>query len=411
MKTFFDAERSTLADALAMTEASLCAYGERYRHWCIAYSGGKDSTATLTAVVALIEAQRVPQPQSLSVRYGDTIMELPPLKISAEAILHTLRQKGYDAQTVKPPLDDRFFVYMFGRGVPPPTNRFRWCTPKLKIEPMLASLAALRRQANAKILMLTGVRLGESATRDARISLSCSRDGAECGQGWFQEATSEAIADTLAPLLHWRVCHVWEWLRDQAPAAGFPTAFVIADVYGGRNDMERLAESSARTGCVGCNLASRDDALRRTVSLPQWSYLSPLLRLKPLYAELKRARNRLRKDGTETRADGTLVSNPNRLGPLTFDARRYGLGQVLTIQEEINAEALRRQRPEYCLIDPQEHDRILQLIDRQTWPERWDGDEPTGDRLIPEVYRDGSIQDWLFKEATTSNRDPAQTSS
>ncbi|TEB41488.1 FAD synthetase, partial [Flavobacterium circumlabens] len=55
------------------------------------------------------------------------------------------------------------------------------------------------------ILMLTGVRLGESAVRDQRINTSCSKDGAECGQGWYQSGLQNDLCSTLAPILHWRV--------------------------------------------------------------------------------------------------------------------------------------------------------------------------------------------------------------
>ena len=142
-------------------------------------------------------------------------------------------------------MDDRFFVYMFGRGVPPPSNTFRWCTAQLKIEPMVAALKSLRDEYGQKFLMLTGVRVGESAARDARIALSCGKNNSECGQGWFQEATPEAVADTLAPLLHWRLCHVWDWLtgmHDLAPH-GFSTG-LIAAVYG----QDENLETHARTG-------------------------------------------------------------------------------------------------------------------------------------------------------------------
>src|SRR3546814_9885760 len=37
-----------------------------------------------------------------------------------------------------------------------------------------------------KFLLLTGVRQGESAQRDGRIAMSCGKNGAECGQGWYQ---------------------------------------------------------------------------------------------------------------------------------------------------------------------------------------------------------------------------------
>jgi len=182
MRTLFDTDRQSIAAALDLTATSLKEQAGSHSHWAIAFSGGKDSTAAVTAVVHLIDAGLVPAPKSLTVLYADTRMELPPLQICAMAILDTLRKSGIEARVVLPPMDDRFFVYMLGRGVPPPKNRFRWCTPKLKIEPMVGSLARLRDMVGRKFLMITGVRLGESAVRDQRISLACSRDGSECGQ-------------------------------------------------------------------------------------------------------------------------------------------------------------------------------------------------------------------------------------
>lgn len=183
--SLFEDERLTLADALDLTAASLQAYGATYRHWAVAYSGGKDSSATVTAVVHLIESGRIPRPETLTVLYADTRMELPPLQNAALATLAVLEARGIRTQVVLPAMDDRFFVYVLGRGVPPPKNNFRWCTPQLKIEPMLGALQRLRGEVGQKILMITGVRVGESAARDQRIALSCGRDGAECGQGWF----------------------------------------------------------------------------------------------------------------------------------------------------------------------------------------------------------------------------------
>jgi DNA sulfur modification protein DndC len=395
--TFWDDSRTTLDEAVSQTVASLREYGSRYQHWALAYSGGKDSTALVTVVCHLIRSGAVGRPTTLTVLYADTRMELPPLQISAEAVMRCVRIQGYQARMVMPPLDDRFMVYVLGRGVPPPSNTFRWCTGQIKVEPMVAALAGLREAVGGKLLMLTGVRVGESAARDARIALSCSsKNGGECGQGWFQEATPEAVADTLAPLLHWRVCHVWDWIRHRAPSAGFPTAAVIADVYGGKNDAEGSLDLSARTGCVGCNLASRDDALDRTLSLPQWSYLAPLKRLRPLYAGWKRPGNRLRKPGGETRANGSLGANQGRLGPLTHAARLQGLADVLAIQADINVAARASGRPEYSLINAEEEARIRGLNAVGTWPNGWDGTEPVGDSLPFEVRRDGSVQSFLW---------------
>ena len=393
MKTIsmFEDQRLTLADSLDLTRQSLLAYGLEYRHWAIAYSGGKDSSATVAAVVHLIETQQLPRPASLTVLYADTRQEIPPLHIGALQMLAELRRRGYATQVVLPALDDRYFVYMLGRGVPPPNNNtLRWCTPQLKVEPMTRALAQLRDAHGEKFLMLTGVRLGESAARDGRIALSCGRNGAECGQGWFQETTPAAVADTLAPLLHWRVCHVWDWLTFLQPEHGLPTG-LVAEVYGG----DEAQELNARTGCIGCPLATRDTALDYVLSQPQWGYLAPLKRLRPLYAELRAFKHRKQKHG-ERNKGGELSKHPNRKGPLTLAARAWALGVVLGIQAAINAVAAQQGRPVIDLINAEEEARIRELIAARTYPNKWSDADPDATELVSQIYSDGTEQALLL---------------
>jgi DNA sulfur modification protein DndC len=225
--------------------------------------------------------------------------------------------------------------------------------------------------------------------RDGRIAMSCGRDGAECGQGWYQEMRGEHLA-TLAPILHWRVCHVWDWLMAFAPQeeyCGLPTQ-IIADAYGG----DEAAEINARTGCIQCPLAHADTALDCVLRLSQWGYLAPLKELRPLYRWLREPQNRLRKRGGECRKDGTLVRNQYRMGPLTMEARRTALLKVLDVQDRINSEARRMGRPEIDLLNEEEILRIIELINAKTWPNKWDGTEPRGDKPFEEVLPDGSTQ-------------------
>ena len=70
-------------------------------------------------------------PKSLTVLQSDTRLELSPLWATAQQIMSEARQRGHDARVVLPAIDDRFFVYMLGRGVPPPSNTSRWCTASL----------------------------------------------------------------------------------------------------------------------------------------------------------------------------------------------------------------------------------------------------------------------------------------
>jgi DNA sulfur modification protein DndC len=361
--SLFDGMRLTLNEALDISLDSLRAYGARYRHWAIAFSGGKDSSATAAFVTWAIKTGKVERPESLTILYADTRQELPPLQRTAMQFMDALRADGFDARVVLPDLDDRFYVYMFGRGVPPPKNRFRWCTPQLKVEPMQAALAAKRAEAGEKFLMLTGVRLGESAVRDARIAVSCSKDSGECGQGWFQTMPSESVSDVLAPLLHWRLCHVWDWL------AFGPHGYKLSDValvYG---------DGDVRTGCIGCNLASRDTALENLIKQPNWAHLTPLMELKPLFAELTKPKWRKRKATPDTKKDGTYAKNGQRMGPLTMAGRAYGLARVLDIQARAGVD----------LINAEEEARIRALWAANTWPDGWDGHEVNADVPIDQI--------------------------
>lgn len=411
-QSLFEGARLRLNDAIEMSLDSLREYGANYRHWATAYSGGKDSTATVAFIAWAIREGLVPAPESWTVLLADTRMELPPLMHSATQLIERLKADGVDARVVMPYMDDRFYVYMFGRGVPPPKNRFRWCTPQLKIIPMQHALEDKAVSMGAgeiaptdanrygrqyvgngrdKLLMMTGVRLGESAARDARIAIACNKDSGECGTGWmhvkdaskedkdkpgmFVRSRDTAVADTLAPLLHWRLCHVFDWLYFEKKRHGFETSG-IAWVYG---------DDEVRTGCVGCNLASRDTALERLLHNhpAEWGHLQPLTELKPLYAEIKKAKYRIRKSEAEFRQDGTPAKNAQRLGPLTMVAREFGLNAILDIQRRVNKMA--DGRPGIDLINAEEEARIRELWTLNTWPNGWAGDEIVGDIPIDAV--------------------------
>lgn len=171
----------------------------------------------------------------------------------------------------------------------------------------------------------------------------------------------------------------------------------VAEVYD--QDGEGSAnEIAARTGCAGCPLASQDFSLQRIIRKPQWEYLTPLLRLKPLWEQLREHHNRVRKDNSERKADGSPVANPGRIGPLTLDARRAGLQAILDIQGQVNATAQQLGRPPMDMLNTDEVSRIQELIDANTWPNRWTGEELPGDTYVPQMSPDGFMQNQLFGE-------------
>lgn len=415
---------------MEITLASLRSYGAQHEHWVMAWSGGKDSTALVTLVIYLIESGQLARPKSLTILYADTRQELPPLQAAAEQIMEGLRRRGnwISTEVVRAPMDKRFLVYMLGRGVPPPNNNtLRWCTRQIKVDPMAVAVEARINEIQGNVLMLTGVRQGESAVRDARIEMSCSKDGGECGQGWYQQVLPNAkgirgrIA-TLAPLLHWRVCNIWDWLKIFAPMAeyGAWATQMLADAYGG----DEALEINARTGCIGCPLTSKDMALENIVRMPGWEHLAPLLDVKKVYRALRRPERRLKKTGIEFEEpiigwewdeeagedvavrgppEPVVAKNKNkqRMGPLTLEARVWALGELMDIQAEVNIEAGRLGRPGVDMLNEDEVLRIRQLISAGTWPNGWDGDEPTADTPMDAVYPDGSIQPLLIGALAT----------
>lgn len=409
-----NSDRLAYDEAIDLTLASMQAYGPSHDHWAIAFSGGKDSSATVTLIAHLIDVGLLAPPKSLTVFLADTRLELPPLAISALRILDQLKVRGIACEVVRAPLDKRFLVYILGRGIPPPNNNtFRWCTRQIKVDPMTDAIERRISEIDGNILMITGVRQGESAIRDGRIAMSCGKDGAECGQGWYQQVLPNAkgirgrIA-TLAPLLHWRVCNVWDWLKIYAPLAAYGNwaTQAVADAYGG----DEAEELNARTGCTGCPLAQEDKALDAVLASSGWDHLAPLKGLRPLWRELRLPKYRLKKIGFtqpiidwETGDDGDEVpiygdievataKNKQRMGPLTMAARLMALDRVLDIQRRCNEAAAALGRPLIDILDAEEEARIRELIALNTWPNGWDGTEPVADTPMNAVYPDGSLQ-------------------
>ncbi|WP_207425974.1 phosphoadenosine phosphosulfate reductase family protein [Pedobacter sp. SYSU D00535] len=384
---FEGTKRLQMNDSIDLTIQSLQAYGPKYNYWCVAWSGGKDSTTLVTLVVYLIISKKIQPPKKIFIMYADTRLELTPLFVAAQTIMDELAEHGYQVEVVMASLENRFLTYILGRGVPPPNNAtFRWCTSRIKIEPMQSALEDLVGTLGEKVLMLTGVRQGESAIRDSRIVLSCSKNGAECGQGWYQETLPESLCDTLAPILHWRVCHVWEWLKHWAPLPEYGdfSTELIADAYGG----DEAEEINARTGCMGCPLTDKDTALDNLLKKVKWQYLEPLKRLRPIFREMRKPQYRLRKTGLEESNE----KNKQRMGPLTMAARKRFFKEILSIQEDINAGAKRSGMPYVILLNAEEQKFIKECWANNLWPNKWTGEEPTADTPMDTVYPDGSIQ-------------------
>lgn len=361
---FFEQSKMTLKEAIDETIISLKEYGPRFPNWVITYSGGKDSTAVVTLVRWLIKTGQIDAPKKLSVLLSNTKLELIPLITCAEKMLNTLQAEGVETKMVTPKLDDRVFVALLGRGLAPFNNGRRTCTRMFKGDPITNAIKDLVNIETS--LFLSGVRLGESRSRDERISVSCSSDAGECGQGWFQDRFNDWGAASLAPIVHWRVCNVFDWLYFEQDKHGYDVSGVL-EVYG---------EDDIRTGCMSCFVIEKDKALMRLVKNPKWAYLEPILELKTIvYPWLERWDNRLRMPLKYTKK-GTVHHKSNVVGPLTMQARNQGLAMVLDIQKRTGVE----------LIDKEELARIYWHWENNTWPRGWTGKEALASDIAPDYH-------------------------
>jgi DNA sulfur modification protein DndC len=290
-------------------------------HWIITFSGGKDSTAT--TVLSLEAALALNNLRRIDIVYADTLLEIPSIRRFAIDFLESvatdsrLQHLPLFTHLVEPALKSSFWVMLIGRGYPPPHQRFRWCTRRLKIEP--AEKALKQYTSPGRTAILTGVRFGESKSRDERLSSACSRGG-ECGQGvWFQYS-KRLQAMYIAPIVDWDECDVWDYLTLAAPAYGYQTER-LEDVYNGHN---------TRFGCWTCTVVSQERALARTAQTAQWSHLQPLVDF----------RARL---WSTTRDPGTRLVKDGRPGRLNLQTRKRLLSELLATQASTGTQLISRE--------------------------------------------------------------------
>jgi len=295
-----------------------------FDHWCLIFSGGKDSTAAV--VVALETALKKKLPvRRIDVVYADTMMEIPVIQQYALGFLRFIQ--GFErlqslpifCHVVRPPLEERFWVCLLGKGYPPPHQKFRWCTKRLKIEPIEAGLKSHLKPN--RTVIVTGVRFGESSDRDRRLNHACHRGG-ECGQGaWFQYSTRLQAA-YLAPLAYWRECDVWDLLNLVAPQWGYPTHLLERDVYNGRG---------TRFGCWMCTVVRQDKAMEKITALPQWSHLRPLLEFRQRVKDVTKA------------IESRVLRQDGKPGKLSLETRRKLLDELLSLQSSIKMRLISKQ--------------------------------------------------------------------
>lgn len=186
------------------------------RIMCVAFSGGKDSTAVVYLVFAMLLAlrsnnQKLDKP--IYIINSNTLAELPPLLDHLEASLNSIRTYAsmndlpIIVEEVFPENKDTLNVQLLGVGMPPPSGTFRWCTDKLKVNPIDKKIKELF--PSGEFISVIGTRKDESFSRSARIEkLSIKGTNLKINDRYPK-------ASNLMPIEHWTTKEVWEYLLKQ----------------------------------------------------------------------------------------------------------------------------------------------------------------------------------------------------
>lgn len=326
-----------MLQARAALEQLSALYRADSRPWVVGYSGGKDSTALLQLVFQnLLALPEIERAKPVHVVTNDTLVEIPNvvgmvseslLKIeSAAKRLHLPLTVG---QT-RPELEHTFFVNIIGRGYPSPTNRFRWCTERMKINPTSRYIRELV-QSNGEVIILLGARKAESTTRAQALA-----NRQIVGTSLRNHSTlPRCLVST--PIEDWTTQEVWAYLfQTPSPWGGDNRALfkLYNQADGGECplvvDDTTPSCGNSRFGCWTCTVVETDKAMRGFIDSGD-DKLEPMLEFRDWLKaarERREWRERTRKNGSTTLKDGG-----DAWGPFTMDARRAILLKLLETEK------------------------------------------------------------------------------
>ena len=302
------------------------AYRASDEPWVVGYSGGKDSTAVVKLIFqSLLRTDYLHKP--VTVIYCDTGVEIPLASSLARSALRDLGEEarlfGLPLRTVvlSPPLKDRFFVKVLGRGYPPPTDKFRWCTDRLRIDPVSRFLKGQDLKSATVVL---GVREAESSTR--RLTLEENRTQNRL----WRHQRGVANRRLFLPILDYTTHDVWltNLLVDRPRSL---RARQVAELYASASgecptvrEIKGAPCGKARFGCWTCTVAKHGVTMRNLIASGEHR-LQPLLDYR-LWLESERNNPEYR---WRRRRNGSIG-----LGPMTLEWRRIGLAKLLEAQEK-----------------------------------------------------------------------------
>lgn len=366
------------------------------RPWVIGYSGGKDSSCVVQLVWnALLQLDKSQLTKTVYVITSDTLVETPAIENHLETSIQQIRSAANEqelpiiAHTVKPAINDTFWVNLIGKGYPAPYSNFRWCTDRLKIQPTTVFIQNTVADYG-EVVILLGARKAESSTR-AQVMNRRNLVGDS-----LSRHNDLANAFVYTPIEDWEADDVWTYLLNSKSPWGFNNRELVTMYRNAQSgecplviDKSTPSCGGGRFGCWTCTVVQRDRSMENMIDNGE-EWMRPLLEFRDFLTATqepetkKKYRDHRRRSGRVEffESDGKTKL---RWGPYKMKWRLEFLRMLLEVQEKVREEG---PNPSVHIIQPEELHKIRQL---------WMHEEGVWDDPIPQIYEEitGEKLDWI----------------
>jgi DNA sulfur modification protein DndC len=371
--------------------------------WIIGISWGKDSSCVLQLIwnaIAALPLEKRKKP--IYVITTDTLVENPivaawvktcmgQLKIAAQS-----QQMPFEPNLLRPADKQTFWVCLMGKGYPSPRRGFRWCTDRMKIQPVNNFIRNKIRVKGEAIVVL-GTRKAESSVRAATMKRH------EVGR--FRDRLSPHAnfpnSFVYTPIEDWTTNEVWIYLMQWDNPWGGNNKDLFTLYRGATEDNEcpLVVDTStpscgdSRFGCWVCTMVNKDKSMEAMIQNDEEKeWLQPLLDIRN---DLDLRSDRHRRDFRRIHGnvqlfeknigDGETSIEPIP-GPYVKKWREIWLRKVLEAQVQVRQNAPEEFK-DISLITPEELSEI-----RRIWLE----EKHEFDDSLPRIYQE--VTGEVFKD-------------
>lgn len=318
------------------------------RPWILGFSGGKDSTCMAQLVwYAIADLPPEKRQKKIFIISSDTLVESPKIveqiTSSLDEMEQTAKTQGLPISTnlLRPTLENTFWVCLLGRGYPAPSNNFRWCTDRLKIQNADRFIIEKVSEYGEAIIIL-GTRKDESGTRQQLMNLY------EIKNSLLSRHSKFAQTYVYTPIRDFTLEDVWNYLLQNKNPWGKNNRDLLA-LYQDANasecplvvDTSTPSCGNSRFGCWTCTVITTDNTTRNLIDNGE-EWMQTLVDLRQELKDTQVPERKLefrevkRRDGKVTfHSDGTEKITP---GPYKLNFCKAYLEKLLSGQKKVQKE-------------------------------------------------------------------------